>query len=81
MTIYQIRDFLMWCSIINVALMILMFLILWLGRSWVYKVHSKFFPVTESQFNAIVYSFVGVYKLFIYFFCIIPYVAVCIVIP
>ena len=79
MTIYQIRDILMWCSVINVALMIVMFLILWLGRSWVYKMHSKMFPVTESQFNVIVYSFLGVYKLVIYMFNIIPWIAVCIV--
>ena len=49
MTIYQIRDFLMWCSVINIALMIVMFLLLSLGRGWVYKVHSKFFPITESH--------------------------------
>ena len=79
MTIYQIREFLMWCSVINVGLMIVMFLILWLGRSWVYKMHSKMFPVTESQFNVIVYSFLGVYKLVIYMFNIIPWIAVCIV--
>lgn len=79
MTIYQIRDILMWCSVINVALMIVMFLILWLGRSWVYKMHSKMFPITESQFNAIAYSFLGVYKLVIYVFNIIPWIAVCIV--
>jgi len=81
MTIYQIRDFLMWCSIINVALMIVMFLFCWLGRDWVYKIHSKIFPITESQFNAILYSFFGAYKLFIYFFNIIPWIAVYVVCP
>ena len=79
MTIYEIRDVLMWCSIMNVGLMIVMFLILWLGRRWVYNMHSKFFPVTESQFNAIIYGFLGVYKLVIYVFNIIPWIAVCIV--
>ncbi|MBC8378097.1 MAG: hypothetical protein H8E62_02895 [Planctomycetes bacterium] len=79
MTISEIRDFLMWCSVINVALMILLFLILWLGRSWVYKMHSKMFPITEQQFNVIIYSFLGVYKLLVYMFNIIPYIAVSIV--
>ncbi|MBL7215948.1 MAG: hypothetical protein ISS71_09750 [Phycisphaerae bacterium] len=79
MTIYEIRDVLMWCSIINVGLMIFMFLILWLGRGWVYKMHSKMFPISESQFNVIAYSFLGVYKLLVYVFNIIPWIAVCIV--
>lgn len=79
MTLEQIRDFLMWCSIINVVLMIIMFVLLAFARGWVYRKHSKFFPITESQFNAIAYSFLGLYKLFVYMFNIIPYVAVCII--
>jgi len=79
MSIYQVREILMWCSIINVGLMIAMFLILWLGRDWVYKMHSRSFRMTESQFNVVVYSFLGMYKLFIYFFNIIPFIAISIV--
>jgi len=79
MTIYEIREVLGWCSLINVALMVVMFLILWQGRSWVYKMHSRMFPITESQFNVAIYSFLGVYKLLVYMFNIIPWIALCIV--
>ena len=79
MTIYEIREVLGWCSLINVALMVVMFLILWLGRSWVYKMHSRMFPITESQFNMAIYSFLGAYKLLVYMFNIIPWIALCIV--
>lgn len=81
MTIYQVREILGWCSVINVGLMIAMFLILWLGRGLVYKMHSKLFPISESQFNVIAYSFLSLYKLVIYVFNIIPWVALCIVAP
>ena len=57
MTIYEIREFLMWCSVINMVLMTISFLLLTLTRGWVYKIHSKWFPITEPQFNAIAYSF------------------------
>ena len=80
MTIFQIREVLGWCSVINVGIMIVMFLILWLGRSCVYRMHSRMFPITEPQFNAMIYAFLGIYKLLVYMFNIIPYVAVCIVI-
>ena len=79
MTIFEIRGFLMWCSVINVGLMIFSFLILTIARQWVYKMHSKMFPITEQQFNVIIYSFLGVYKLLVYMFNIIPYIAVSIV--
>ena len=79
MSIYQIKDMLMWCSIINVALMIVMFFLLWLGRRWVWKMHSRMFPITEAQFNVIAYSFLGLYKLLIWVFNIIPWIALCIV--
>jgi len=79
MTIFQIRDILLWCSVINIALMFITFLILSTGRSWAYRIHSKLFPITEAQFNAIAYSFLGVYKLLVFVFNIVPYIAVCIV--
>ena len=78
MTIFEIRGFLMWCSVINVGLMIFSFLILTIARQWVYKMHSKWFPITEPQFNAIMYSILGAYKILIIVFNIVPYIAVCI---
>ncbi len=79
MTLEVIRDILMWCSVINMGLMILMFVILCKCRSWAYTFHSKWFPITEEQFNAIVYSFMGVYKTLVFMFNIVPWIAVCIV--
>ena len=79
MTIYQIREMLGWCSLINVVLLLLMFILVTLMRSWVYKIHSKLFPITESQFNIAIYSFFGFYKVVVYVFNIIPWLALCIV--
>lgn len=80
MTIYQIREFLGWCSVINVGLMLLSFLMMALMREVMYKFHSKLFSITESQFNAILYSFLGVYKVLVFVFNIVPYIAVSVVI-
>ena len=75
MTVYQIREMLMWCSVINVGIMIFSFLILTVARQWVYTMHSKWFPVTESQFNVIMYSFIAFYKILIIVFNIVPWIA------
>ena len=80
MTIYEIRDVLLWCSVINMGLLIFSFLMLSPARPWVYKMHSKMFSITETQFNTIMYSVLGVYKILVFVFNIVPYIAVCIVI-
>jgi len=79
MSIYEIRDVFMWCSLINMALLVFMFLIIWQGRSWVYKMQSKIFLISEAQFNVAMYSFLGAYKLLVFAFNIIPWIALCIV--
>lgn len=79
MTIFQIREMLGWCSLINIGLLLLMFVLVTLMRSFVYKMHSKWFPITESQFNIAIYSFFGFYKVVVYVFNIIPWLALCIV--
>ncbi len=81
MTIYEIRQVLGWCSLINVGLMTVSFLLLSMARGWVYKTHSKWFPITESQFNAIAYSFMGLYKILVFVFNIVPWIAMCIATP
>ena len=75
MTIFQIREMLGWCSLINIGLLLLMFVLVTLMRSFVYKMHSKWFPITESQFNIAIYSFFGFYKVVVYVFNIIPWIA------
>lgn len=79
MTIEQIREMLGWCSLINGVLLIVMFVLVTAARPLVYKMHSKLFPITESQFNIAIYSFLGIYKLLVYVFNIIPWLALCIV--
>ncbi|MBN2375708.1 MAG: hypothetical protein JXD22_04865 [Sedimentisphaerales bacterium] len=71
-----VRDVLLWCSVINMGLLIFSFLMLSLARQWVYRIHSKMFPMTEPQFNTIIYSLLGAYKILVFVFNIVPYIAV-----
>lgn len=79
MTIQIISDVLMWCSVINVGLLIFSFIILTTLRSFVYRMHSKLFPMSEQQFDAIIYSGFMIHKILIIMFNIVPYLAVSIV--
>ena len=75
MTISDIREILGVCSLINIVLMTISFFMLSMMHDWVYRVHSKFFPITESQFNIAIYSFMGLYKVLVIVFNIVPWIA------
>ena len=79
MTIELMRDVFMWCAIINIGLMLFSFLFLCLGHDLVYRVHTKWFQITKEQFDALWYALLGFYKICIFLFNIVPYVALCIV--
>ncbi|MHC4291534.1 MAG: DUF6868 family protein [Planctomycetota bacterium] len=74
-TILEIREMLGWCSLINVVLMLVSWVIMLKVRAWAYSIHSKWFPITEQQFNVVVYSFFGLYKVLVIVFNIIPWIA------
>ncbi|MCK5801251.1 MAG: hypothetical protein KAI66_00395 [Lentisphaeria bacterium] len=79
MNIATVRAFFMWCTIINVGLMTLAFLICTLGGDWVYRVHSRFIPIKREAFDIAVYSFLGVFKILVFVFNLVPYIALVIV--
>jgi len=79
MDIHTVRAFFMWCTIINGALLILSFLICACAGAWVHRMHGKWFPISREAFNVAIYSFLGLYKMFVLGFNLVPYVALVIV--
>jgi hypothetical protein len=79
MDIESIRAFLMWCTILNVTLLVLSSLICLCAADWVYRIHGKWFSISRENFNVAIYSFLGLYKILVFVFNLIPYVALLIV--
>ncbi len=79
MDIDSIRAFFMWCTILNVALLLLSSLMCICAGDWVYRIHSKWFSVSRETFNVAMYSFIGLYKILVIVFILIPYMALLIV--
>jgi hypothetical protein len=75
MDIQTIQTFFMWCTIINAVLLILTGLVLTFADDWVYRVQSKWYPISRDTFNVVIYSFIGLFKLFFITFNLVPYVA------
>jgi hypothetical protein len=75
MNLDVLRDVLMWCTIINMGMLALSFLILAGARSWVYSLHSRWFPMKEETFTVVLYSFLGFYKTLVILFNAVPWIA------
>ncbi len=79
MDIQTLTTFFMWCTILNVALLLLSSLICICAGDWVYRIHSKLFSISKETFNVLIYSFIALYKLFVIVFNLIPYIALLII--
>ena len=74
MDLVTLRAFFMWCTIINGGFMILTSLVLTFAGNLIYRVHSRWFKMPREAFNIVIYSFIGLYKIFLMVFCLVPYV-------
>ena len=79
MDITAVRAFFMWCTILNGGLLILSSLILVFAGDFVYRIHSKWFPMPRETFNVVIYSFLGLFRIIILVFNVVPYVALLII--
>ena len=79
MTINTLREMLLWCFIINLGLLLWWFLFVTLAHDWVYRFHGKWFKLSIESFDAIHYGGMGVFKICIFVFNLVPYIALHIV--
>jgi hypothetical protein len=79
MSVETVRGLLGWCIVINYGVLLLWFLLFTLAHDWVYQLHRRWFRLTVEQFDAIHYSVMGFYKIGIFLFNLVPYVALLVV--
>ena len=79
MDIQQLTTFFMWCTVINGGLLIFWTIIFMAAPNLVYRTQSKWFPITRETFNVVMYSFIGLFKIFFLLFNVVPYFALLII--
>lgn len=75
MSIELIRAALGWCILINMGIFLWWFLWFLLARDFMYRMHGKWFKLSEEQFDTVHYAGMGFYKIGIWLFTIAPYLA------
>ena len=74
-----IRAFFKWCTIINGGFLILASLLIRFAGDWVFAMHTIWIPMTEDAFHSAIYMLVGVFKIIMIVFNLVPYLALVII--
>lgn len=75
MNIETIRSFLLWCSLVNYAVLLVWFLVFIAAHDFIYRLHGKWFRLSVEQFDALNYGGMAVYKIGVLLFNIVPLIA------
>ena len=79
MTVDMIRNALLWCLVIDMGLLLWWFVMFVFAHDWMYRTHSRWFKLSVEQFNSIHYAGMTFFKIAIFVFNMVPYIALCIV--
>jgi hypothetical protein len=74
MPIETLQEILGWCSLINMGLLFLWFLAFVFAHNRIYELHRLWFRLSVEQFDAIHYGAMGIVKMMILAFNVVPYV-------
>ena len=75
MNISTLTTFFMWCTIINGALLIYWSAVLICAPDFIYRLQSKWFPISREAYDIVIYSFLGMFKIFFIVFNLVPWLA------
>ena len=70
-----LTQFFMWCSVINVSLLIVWSLAFLMAPDLVFRMQTWFIPIPRETFNVLIYAFLGLFKIAFLVFSFVPYVA------
>ncbi len=79
MTLEIIRSVLGWCTIMNGAVMLVWALFFVCAHEWAHRMHGKFFSLSKETFDAMHYAGMGIFKMVVIVFNLVPYLALRIV--
>ena len=80
MNIQSIQEVLLWCTVINYAILLLWLFFFILARDWMYRLHTRWFNISHQNFDTIHYAGMAIFKTGVALFNLVPYIAISIVI-
>jgi hypothetical protein len=79
MEIATIREALLWSAVINYGVLLWWFVWFVFAHDWIYGFHGKWFKIPVQTFDAMHYGAMGIFKIAIFVFNLVPFLALLIV--
>ncbi|MBU0678941.1 MAG: hypothetical protein KJ626_12585 [Verrucomicrobia bacterium] len=79
MTLAEIHHVLQWTTLINVLILMFWAVLFMCARGFVYRLHSRWFKISEETFYAIHYAGIVVFKMIVFVFNVVPLLALYII--
>ncbi len=74
MTIDVTRTLLLWCTVINYGVLLVWFVVFVFAHDWIQRIHGRWFRLSREQFDALHYAGMGIFKIGIILFNLVPFV-------
>lgn len=79
MDLQELQTFLGWCTVLHFYVLAFWWLMLTMGKEWVLGMHQKMSGMNRSELMKLHFTLMGSYKIAIYLFCLVPYLALLII--
>lgn len=71
----ELANFLGWCTLLNLGLLVASTVALWVARKPVAKLHARLFGIDADKLPAMYFQYLANYKIAIIVFNLVPYLA------
>jgi hypothetical protein len=69
-----LREFFLWCGLINLGLLMLAWAVIAFAGEWLYRMHTRWLPLPGETFRAALYVVLGIYKAAVLVFNVVPWI-------
>lgn len=79
MTISELKEFLLWSTVINYGIVFIWFGVFVYAHDWLFRMHTRWFKLSVENFDALNYAGVVIYKIGIVLLNLVPLIAIYII--
>ncbi len=79
MSVETLREMLLWCAVINYAVLLIWFAAYTLAHGWLQRLWGRWFHLTGEQFDMLTFGTMALYKVGILLLNLVPLIALYIV--
>ena len=75
-TVEVLEKFFLWMTVINFCLLTFYSILFLSARNFIYRIHSRWFKISEEKMSSTLYKILAYYKVAIIGFNLVPYIAI-----